>query len=254
MPPPRAHTHRDYDGELDAVREQILLMGAKVEEMLRLSMRALIERDGELAEKTILLDRQINRIEIETDDLCLRVLARRQPVASDLRFITIALKLVTDLERMGDLGVNICERVIELNEETPLKPYVDVSNMADVAQAMLRDALDAFVARDPERATRVIEKDAEVDAYYASIFRDLLTYMMENPRNIYRATRVQSIAKYIERIADHATNLAEMVIFMVRGKDIRHAGKLDRRRDSREMPAVAGLESRRDLMETDKKK
>ena len=224
----RAHTDREYEGELRKIREQLLLMGAKVEDMLRDSMRALIERDSELAQRTLDTDRQINRLEVETDELCLRVLARRQPVASDLRFLTIALKLVTDLERMGDLGVNICERVLELNTEPTLKPYVDLVNMAEAAQGMLRDALDAFVASDVTRAESVIERDAAVDAYYDSIFRDLLTYMMENPRNIYRATRVQSIAKYIERLADHATNIAEMVVFMVRGKDVRHAFALSR--------------------------
>ncbi len=230
---PRLHTDRLYEGELRKIREMLLMMGAKVEEMLSHAMRALIERDTELAERTLYIDRQINRLEMEVDDLCLRVLARRQPVASDLRFVTMALKVVTDLERMGDLGVNICERVIELNEEPPLKPYVEVVNMAEAAQEMLREALDAFVAGDAERAQAIVERDSKVDAYYTAIFRELLTYMMENPRNIFRATRVQSIAKYIERIADHATNLAEMVVFMVRGKDIRHVGKLERRATSR---------------------
>ena len=138
----------------------------------------------------------------------------------------MALKLVTDLERIGDLGVNISERVIELNDEPPLKPYVDMPHMANEVQGMLREALDAFVAGDPERAQVVIERDKNVDAYYTQIFRELLTYMMEDVRNIYRATRLQSIAKYLERIGDHATNLAEMVVFMVKGQDIRHAGKL----------------------------
>jgi phosphate transport system protein len=236
---PRLHTDREYEGELRRIREMLLMMGAKVEEMLGQAMKALVERDSELAERTLYIDRQINRLEVEVDDLCLRVLARRQPVASDLRFLTMALKVVTDLERMGDLGVNICERVMELNEEPPLKPYVEVVNMAEAAQEMLREALDAFVAGDAERAGQIIERDSNVDAYYATIFRELLTYMMENPRNIFRATRVQSIAKYIERIADHATNLAEMVVFMVRGKDIRHVGKLQNRGTSNRPPAVA---------------
>ncbi len=233
---PRLHTDQAYEGELRQIRDMLLMMGAKVEEMLGQAMKALVERDSALADRTLSIDRQINRLEIEVDDLCLRVLARRQPVASDLRFITMALKVVTDLERMGDLGVNICERVIELNEEPPLKPYVEVVDMAEAAREMLREALDAFVAGDAERATAIIERDSKVDAYYATIFRELLTYMMENPRNIFRATRVQSIAKYLERIADHATNLAEMVVFMVRGKDIRHIGKLERRSTSRTPP------------------
>ena len=241
---PRAHTDREYEGELRRIREHILLMGAKVEEILSSSMRALVERDSELAQETIFIDRQINRLEIETDDQCLRVLARRQPVASDLRFITMVLKLVTDLERTGDLGVNICERVIELNSEPQLIPNVELVNMAEVTQAMLREALDAFVHGDDERAARVIERDNEVDAYHAAIFRSLLTYMMENPRNIFCATRLQSIAKYLERAADHSTNVAEMVIFMVRGKDIRHAGKLDRKSAK---PFPAELPSKRVL-------
>ena len=201
-------------------------MGAKVEEIINGSIRALIDRDSDLAERMIAVDRKINQLEIEIDELCMQILARRQPVASDLRFITTALKLVTDLERIGDLGVNICERVLELNGEPPLKPYVDLPNMAQEVQEMLHEALDAFVADDVERAQRVIARDKIVDAYYTQIFRELLTYMMEDPRNIFRATRLQSIAKYLERIGDHATNLAEMVVFMVKGKDIRHAGKL----------------------------
>jgi phosphate transport system protein len=220
----RQHSDQVYEEELRRLREHILLMGAKVEEMISNSMKALVERDTHLARELIQFDHQINRLEIETDELCLKILARRQPVASDLRFITIALKLVTDLERIGDCGVNICERVVELNDEPALKPYAELENMAEVAQGMVRDALDAFVESDAERAEAVIEKDAVLDAYYADTFRVLLTYMMEDPRNIYRATRVQSIAKYLERIGDHATNLAEMVVFMVRGKDIRHSG------------------------------
>jgi phosphate transport system protein len=240
----RAHLDKEYEGELSKLREDLLLMGAKVEDMLVSSMRALEKRDSALAERTMAVDHEINRLEMEIDELCLRVLARRQPVASDLRFITIALKLVTDLERMGDLGVNICERIIELNEEQPLKPYADVVRMAEATQSMLRDALDAFVEGDIERAHGVIERDQVVDAYYKSLFRELLTYMMENPRNIFRATRVQSIAKYIERMADHATNVAEMVVFMVRGKDIRHRSGPGRGGSHGKMT----IESRRDLL------
>ena len=222
------HTDREYEAELDSLREQVLLMGARTEELLANGMRAFNERDAELARQTLRSDRQIDQLELDIDQRCLRILARRQPVASDLRFITTTMKLVTDLERMGDLGVNICERVMELNEEPPLKPWVEVVNMAEAAQEMLREALDAFVAGDAERAQGIVERDSKVDAYYAAIFRELLTYMMENPRNIYRATREQSIAKYLERIADHATNIAEMVVFMVRGKDVRHSFALSR--------------------------
>jgi len=218
------HSDREYEAELRRLHEQLLLMGARVEDMIAASMRALTQRDSELARRTIDHDHQVNRLEVEIDELCLRILAKRQPVASDLRFITIALKLVTDLERIGDLVVNICERVIELNLEPTLKPYVDLPKMAETVRAMVRDALDAFVAADAARAREVIDRDRTIDAYYAQIFRELLTYMMEDPRNIYRAIRAQSIAKYLERIGDHATNLAEMVVFMVGGKDIRHLG------------------------------
>jgi phosphate transport system protein len=221
----REHTNREYEQELRRLREQLLLMGAKVEEIIRGSIRALIERETALAEEMIAFDRKIDQLELEIDELCMQVLARRQPVASDLRFITMALKLVTDLERIGDLGVNISERVVELNAETPLKPYVDLPNMAREVQEMLHEALDAFVAADADRAQRVIVRDRNVDAYYTQIFRELLTYMMEDPRNIFRASRLQSIAKYLERIGDHVTNLGEMVVFMVKGKDIRHGGR-----------------------------
>ncbi|MBN1774539.1 MAG: phosphate signaling complex protein PhoU [Deltaproteobacteria bacterium] len=218
------HTDREYEAELLRLRERILLLGAKVEAAIAAGIRSVVERDSALARTTIAGDREIDRLEIENDRLCLNILARRQPVASDLRFITLALKLVTDLERIGDLSVNICERALELNEEPTLKPYVDLPRMAEAVQGMVREALDAFVARDAERARAVIGRDATVDAYYAQIFRELLTYMMEDPRNIYRATRVQSIAKYLERVGDHACNLAEMVVFMVGGEDIRHGG------------------------------
>jgi phosphate transport system protein len=221
------HTDREYEAELNRLHEKILLLGAKVEEMIAGSIRALVERDSGLARRMIEFDHQINRLEVDTDELCLRILAKRQPVASDLRFITIALKLVTDLERIGDLGVNICERAIELGLEPALKPYVDLTRMAETAQGMVRDALDAFVAADAERARQVIDRDRIVDAYYAQAFRELLTYMLEDPHNIYRAIRAQAVAKYLERIGDHATNLAEMVVFMVMGKDIRHLGSME---------------------------
>jgi phosphate transport system protein len=222
----REHTNREYEGELRRLREQLLLMGAKVEDMINGSLRSLTERDSGLAERMIAADRKIDQMEMEIDEHCMQVLARRQPVASDLRFLTTALKLVTDLERIGDLGVNISERVLELNGEPPLKPYVDMPNMAREVQEMLHEALDAFVAADVEKAQGVIARDKNIDAYYSQIFRELLTYMMEDPRNIFRASRLQSIAKYLERIGDHATNLGELVVFMVKGKDIRHAGKL----------------------------
>jgi phosphate transport system protein len=219
---PGEHTDQEYEQELRHLREQLLLMGSHVESIIGSSLRSLMERDSELAQRTIDADRTIDRLEMEIDGLCLQILARRQPVASDLRLVAMVLKAVTDLERMGDLGVNISERVLELNGEPPLKPYVDLPRMADETQMMLREALDAFVAKDADRARRVIDHDQIIDDLYAQVFRELLTYMMEEAKNVYRATRLQSIAKYLERIADHATNLAELVVFMVKGSDIRH--------------------------------
>jgi phosphate transport system protein len=218
------HTDREYEGELHKLRERILFMAGRVESMIAKSIKALLDRDSETARDILNADQEIDWLERNNDDLCLRILARRQPVASDLRFITMALKLVTDLERIADLAVNIAERVIELNEEPPLKPYIDLPKMAEEAQTMVRQALDAFVARDADAAQAVIKRDQVVDAYNVQIFRELLTYMMEDPRNIARAIRLLSISKYLERIGDHATNLAEMVVFMVKGQDIRHLG------------------------------
>jgi phosphate transport system protein len=218
----REHTDREYEHELRNLREQLLVMGSHVESIIGDSIQALLERDSNLAQQTIAADKVVDRMEVELDGLCLQILARRQPVASDLRFITLVLKVVTDLERIADLGVNICERVIELSTEPQLKPWVDIPHMGREAQAMLREVLDAFVAKDAERARKVIDRDQTVDALYAQVFRELLTFMMESAHNVYRATRLQSVAKYIERMADHTTNLAEMVIFMVDGQDVRH--------------------------------
>ena len=216
------HTDRQYESELRELRERLLFMAGKVEEMIAGTTRALVERDTIRAQRMIDTDREINRLEVDTDDLCLRILARRQPAASDLRFITLALKIVTDLERIGDECVNIAERAVGLNQEPQLKPLIDLPRMAGIAQEMVRGALDAFVAGDAEKAIAICKRDDEVDALNVQVFRELLTYMIEDPRTISRATMLIGVAKHFERIADHATNISEMVVFMVRGKDIRH--------------------------------
>src|SRR3569833_3486883 len=167
----REHTNREYEQELRKLREQVLRMGAKVEEIISGSIKALLERDTVLATRMIAFDRKINQMEIDIDELCLVILARRQPVASDLRFITMALKLVTGLERIGDLGVNISERVVELNGEPPLKPYVDLPRMAEEVQSMLREALDAFVAGDPDRVLAVFVWVLSVVVFFFLVFR-----------------------------------------------------------------------------------
>lgn len=223
------HTSKVYEQELRTLREKILLMGSLAEEMIQKAIQALRTRDSDLAHSTRRVDRHINRLECEVDELCLRILAMRQPVASDLRFITTALKIVTDLERVGDIGVNICERVAELNEEPPLPEIVDVSSLADESLNVLHEALDALVSRDVERATALLERDDPIDEQYSRIFQQVLAMMSRDPSAIYRATRIQSIAKYLERIGDHAMNIAETVVFLVKGTDIRH---WNRRHDS----------------------
>ena len=223
----KSHTDRSYEDELGKLREEILLMGAKVESMVSASVRAFNERDYELARRTIESDHEVNRLEVEIDGFCLSILARRQPVASDLRFLTSALKLVTDLERIGDLAVNICERTIDLAPDPPQRSYPDLARMADAVQSMVHDALDAFVANDPAKAQWVIEQDRGVDSLYSHLFHEVLVVMMDDRSAIHRGMGVQSIAKHLERIGDHATNLAEQVVFLAKGRDIRHRGSLE---------------------------
>jgi len=218
----REHIFKQYDAELNEIRNLLLEMGGKVEQMIADAMKSLVERDSDLARRLIATDHQINHLEMEIDEKCLQVLARRQPAARDLRFITLALKIVTDLERIGDQCTSVAKRAVELNEEPPLKPYIDLPRMANWASVMVKEALDAFVRGDSELAIKVCRDDAFVDGLNEQIQRELLTFMMEDPSTISRAMKLNYISKYLERIADHATNVAEMVIFMVKGKDIRH--------------------------------
>jgi len=213
---------RHFHEELDALRQTLLAMGGLVEDQIRRAMRALLERDDVLAQEVIDRDRQVNTYDVEVDEQCVELLALNQPAASDLRFITTAMKIVTDLERIGDQAVNIGQRVLELNRDPQLKPYIDLPRMADRAQRMVKESLDAFVAGDTALARQVCGEDAEVDALKEQIFRELLTYMMEDPRTIPRAIRVILISRFLERVADHATNIAEMVIYLVEGKMVRH--------------------------------
>ncbi len=216
------HTSKAYEAELTRLQEQVLRMGTQVEDAIGRSLAALVERKPELARETIEQDHLVNRFEVEIDERCIELLALRQPAAGDLRLIITGLKITTDLERIGDLAANLCERVLELLEVPPLKPLIDLPLMADKARAMLRSSLDAYVGRDPDLAQAVCAADDEVDRLNDQVFRELLTYMLENPANISRALGLIMIARYLERIADHATNIAEMVIYLVKGKDIRH--------------------------------
>jgi phosphate transport system protein len=215
-------TETHFQKELEELKQGLLRMAAMVEEAVRNSVQSLVQRDSKLAQKTFGLEDRINKMEILIDDMCIRLLALRQPMATDLRFITSAMKIITDLERMGDEAVNIAERAISLNQEPQLKPYIDLPRMAEIAQSMVKDVLDAFVNRDPKVARSVCERDDLVDGLNDQVFRELLTYMVSDPKTIARAAHLMIVARCLERIADHATNIAEDVIFMVDALVIKH--------------------------------
>ena len=213
---------RHFHEELEALKQTLLAMGGLVEDQIRRVMKALLERDDVMAQEVIERDRQVNTYDVEVDEQCVSLLALYQPAAGDLRFITTAMKIVTDLERIGDQAVNIAQRVLELNREPQLKPYIDLPRMAEQAQRMVKESLDAFVARDTALARQVCGEDSEVDLLKEQIFRELLTFMMEDPRTIPRAIRLILISRFMERVADHATNIAEMVVYLVEGQMVRH--------------------------------
>ena len=218
----REHTSQNYEQQLRTIRDRLLVMSDKAEKSIHDAMRALVERSPSLASEVIARDDEIDRMELEIDVLILQTLALEQPVASDLRFLATGLKIVRDLERVGDIGVNAAERAQEMVTESQLKPLVDLPIMSRMAEESLRRSLDAFVVGDPELAERVIHDDLQLDHMYEQIFRELLTYMLEDPHTISRCVKLMFIAKGLERVGDHAANIAEMVVFMVRGEDIRH--------------------------------
>jgi len=228
--PDREHTSKHYEQQLRELKNKLLLMSHKAEQMISDAIRALVERKLTLAEDVINRDDELDRLEIEVDDLCYAILALEQPVARDLRFIATAMKIVKDIERIGDIAVNIAERSRELIQEPELKRLVDLPIMAEAAQKILKESLDAFVNSDADLAEKVITNDNVVDDLYEQIFRELLTYMLEDPRSISRAIKLIFIAKHLERVGDHSANIAEMVVFLVKGQDIRHGTRLDRGR------------------------
>ena len=217
-----AHTDKAFEADLKEVRATLLAMGSKVEEQIERSMRALTMRDSELAEKVRRDDRELNLLEVEIDELCQRILALRGPTAGDLRLITTALKIVTDLERIGDEAAHVARRALELNEAPPLNLGEDLPRLGMLAQTQVEAALDAFMTGDPKAAEGVLRADDQLDDLYGKIFNDLLGFMMEDSRTIRRATALMSVSKYLERMGDHAVNVAEMVIYMVQGTDVRH--------------------------------
>ena len=208
--------------ELNRLKAELLKMAGLAEQAIRNAVEALVKRNTSLAEKAIAEDEKLNEMEILIDDRCLKLLALHQPLAADLRFITSAMRINIDLERIGDQAVNIAERAISLNQEPQLKPYIDIPRMAQITQSMVKDVLDAFVNGDAELARSVCERDDKVDALNDQVFRELLTYMMADSKTITRAVHLIIVSRCLERIADHATNIAEGVIFMVKALVIKH--------------------------------
>jgi phosphate transport system protein len=217
---------KHYSEQLAGLREMVLRMGGLVEQMTRRVIHALVARDGNVLSEVRAMEPQVNQLHIEIDEACLELIALRQPAAADLRFIAAAMKIIVDMERIGDQAINITERAESLLAVPPLKPLIDIPRMADIAQEMLKAALDAYVNGDDELAYRTILRDDMVDQLKDQVFRELLTYMMADPSTIPRAMDLILVSRHIERIADHATNICEDVIFMVKGKDVRHQGPL----------------------------
>ena len=213
---------RHFQDELDSLKQRLLTMGGLSEERVRESVRGLIDRDGSALDAVLAGDQPINDLHIELDDRCFKLLALHQPMAADLRVIVAAVKINTDLERVGDLAINIAEAGKRYLRHAPVKPLIDIPRMGELAQSMLRDALDAFVRRDTALAEAVLAADDTLDALKTQIFRELLTYMLENPATIEPALDLILISRHLERIGDHATNVAEDVIFILSAKDVRH--------------------------------
>lgn len=216
------HTSKDFENELRTLRERLCGMGGRCEQQISLAMQALTENDDELARRVIKQDNAVDRDENDIDELAFQVLATRQPVASDLRFLTMALKFVVDLERIGDLAAGIARRVLELNAQPPLGLHVDLNKLALLVQKNLHAALDAFVTRDVELAHRVIHSDAEIDKLNASLFAELIAHVATDPATVTRVLPMTSVCRYLERIGDHVKNLGEEVVYMVKAQDVRH--------------------------------
>lgn len=228
------HTVDEYEKQLDELRGRLLGMAGRVEEMIHQAVEALVEGDAQLAKKTLEDDRVVNHDEMTIDDLCLRILAKRQPMAGDLRLVTTVFEMVTDLERIGDLAVNISLEAIDQRDYDDEPPLSEIPELAEIVEWMVTRAIESFIDRDADTARDVIHRDDEVDALYAAINRRMVEYMRSHEEAIEAGTGIQSAAKHLERMADHTTNLGEKVIFMVDGKDVRHRDKLDEEWHERE--------------------
>jgi len=221
----KQHTSREFENELQVLKRRMIHMADRIQEMLENSINAFEKFDLELAKHTIKMDHQVNQDEMDIDEICLMLLAKRQPLGADLRFIIIAFKMVTDLERIGDLAVNICEREIKLHKLDAHISLPSITQMSHIVKEMIKEVIEAFISYDVGMAKSVIAKDDEVDEIYHSILRETLKMMVQKEDLIEPLIHVQSVAKWLERIGDHCTNLAEKVVFVVRGEDIRHAKK-----------------------------
>jgi phosphate transport system protein len=213
---------RQFSVELDELHEKVLQMGGQVEQAIHRSVRALVERDADQARQVMRDEGRINQMEIDIDNLTTRLLALRQPMARDLRFLTAAMKINTDLERMGDLAVNIAQRALSLIAQSPVKPLIDIPRMAQLVESMLLRSLDAFVKEDADVAMSVLTSDDEVDHLRDAVYQELVLYMQNDPTTVPAAVDLIFVARNLERIADHATNIAEDVVFLVKGVDVRH--------------------------------
>lgn len=218
----KRHTSAEYERELQEIKDGLLYLGALTEKALENGSIALLERNSELARRIVREDEQIDRLDVDLEEKCIRLLALRQPAARDLRFITTAIKITGHLERIGDMAANIAEKVVILNDLPQIKPYIDLPRMVEISRGMIRKSLDAMVCEDTGLAMKVREEDTVIDQLNDQIFRELLTFMMEDPRKIQVCLYVMQISKSLERIADHAEGIADMVIYMVTGKSVRH--------------------------------
>jgi len=229
----RTSTH--YEMELQGIKKNLLFAGALAEKAIQDVLTSLLDKKSDLARKVVAGDAEIDKLDTEIEDQCIRLLALRQPIAKDLRFITTAIKINGHLERIGDMAVNIAEKVLELNELPQLKPYIDLPRMADIAREMIRGSLDALVNEDTELANRIQQMDDAIDNLNEQIFRELLTFMMEDPRTVHRSLLIMQISKNLERISDHAKGISDMVVYMVTGENVRHQwpGKMPENSDKK---------------------
>ncbi len=217
---------RFFDSELESFRSNLMLMGQTSIRQVRDALKALVEADVALADRVIAADDELDQLEIQIDNEAIRYMNLRSPIATELRLVIVGMKASHDLERVGDEATSIAKRAVKLAAEPPLKPYVDIPRMASIALEMLQDALDCFLNGDTEKAVSVVRRDSEVDAINKQLYRELSSYMIERPQSISRALELMFISKSIERIADHATNIAEEMVFLAQARDIRHSEEL----------------------------